>query len=294
MKNKALPMLLLCAVLGFQCSQDDESDPESGNPVYLDKNGITVKSYSWARYGDKGEINGIEYTVANLAIVREMIRSGNLNFCTSRITNMSSLFAGDTLPNTFNGDISSWDVSNVTNMGAMFSNSVFNQDISSWDVSNVTNMEGMFSNSVFNQDISSWDVGNVRSMNYMFSNSAFNQDISSWDVSHVTEMYAMFSNSAFDRNIGSWDVGNVRSMAEMFSSSAFNRNISSWDVANVVSMEAMFYGALNFNQNLSAWDVQNVQYCLGFSWGAPAYKLPKPNFMNDCNCGGFGCEDDWD
>ena len=34
----------------------------------------------------------------------------------------------------------------------------FNQDISSWDVSNVTDMGGMFSNSSFNQDISSWDV----------------------------------------------------------------------------------------------------------------------------------------
>ena len=34
----------------------------------------------------------------------------------------------------------------------------FNQDISSWDVSNVTDMRGMFERSSFNQDISSWDV----------------------------------------------------------------------------------------------------------------------------------------
>ena len=38
----------------------------------------------------------------------------------------------------------SWDVSNVTNMGDMFSESQFNGDISNWDVSNVTNMSGMF------------------------------------------------------------------------------------------------------------------------------------------------------
>jgi len=59
--------------------------------------------------------------------------------------------------------MSSWNVSNVTNMDAMFSsNNTFNQDISSWDVSNVTTMESMFdSNTVFNQDISSWDVDNV-------------------------------------------------------------------------------------------------------------------------------------
>ena len=59
----------------------------------------------------------------------------------SKITDMSTLFK-DT---NFNGDISEWNVSNVTNMRYMFSGCIsFNQDISSWDVSNVTNMRGMF------------------------------------------------------------------------------------------------------------------------------------------------------
>ena len=64
----------------------------------------------------------------------------------------------------------------------------FNQDISSWDVSNVTSMQAMFVlANAFAQDISSWDVSNVVHMNYMFeANSGFNQDISSWDVSNVT------------------------------------------------------------------------------------------------------------
>eukprot|EP00519_Triparma_laevis_P003093 CAMPEP_0182500088 /NCGR_PEP_ID=MMETSP1321-20130603/8263_1 /TAXON_ID=91990 /ORGANISM="Bolidomonas sp., Strain RCC1657" /LENGTH=49 /DNA_ID= /DNA_START= /DNA_END= /DNA_ORIENTATION= len=39
----------------------------------------------------------------------------------------------------FNGDLSTWNVSNVTTMAGMFgSASVFNGDLSSWDVSNVT------------------------------------------------------------------------------------------------------------------------------------------------------------
>ena len=59
----------------------------------------------------------------------------------SQITDMSYLF-GDT---NFNGDISAWDVSNVTNMHGMFYNCrYFNKDISNWDVSNVTDMYGMF------------------------------------------------------------------------------------------------------------------------------------------------------
>jgi surface protein len=43
----------------------------------------------------------------------------------------------------------------------MFSNSEFNGDISRWDVSKVTDMSGMFSNSEFNGDISRWDVPSI-------------------------------------------------------------------------------------------------------------------------------------
>ena len=43
--------------------------------------------------------------------------------------------------------------------------SSFNQDIRSWVVSNVTSMEGMFLSSSFNQDISGWNVGNVTDCN---------------------------------------------------------------------------------------------------------------------------------
>ena len=47
----------------------------------------------------------------------------------------------------------------------------FNQDISNWDVSNVENMSNMFYEcESFNQDISNWDVSNVTDMRYMFVN----------------------------------------------------------------------------------------------------------------------------
>merc|ERR1719353_2855671 len=47
--------------------------------------------------------------------------------------------------NSFNGDLSKWDVSRVTDMTTMFRNArSFNRDISKWDVSSVTNMDSMF------------------------------------------------------------------------------------------------------------------------------------------------------
>ena len=84
----------------------------------------------------------------------------------SEITDMSGLFK----ETDFNGDISSWDVSNVTNMSFIFWGcEAFNQDISKWDVSNVIDMQGMFcSCKSFNQDISNWDVSNVKNINYVF------------------------------------------------------------------------------------------------------------------------------
>ena len=47
----------------------------------------------------------------------------------------------------WNSDITSWNVTSVTNMAHMFNthyNGILNQDLSNWDVSNVTSFNSMF------------------------------------------------------------------------------------------------------------------------------------------------------
>ena len=112
----------------------------------------------------------------------------NLNYIdTSGIIDMRSLFSAERKYGNglgaFNGDISKWDVSQVTNMFGMFEfNTAFNQDISDWNVSKVTDMRSMF-----------------------YRATAFNQDISDWNVSKVTDMRSMFNGAtSFKHNLDAW------------------------------------------------------------------------------------------
>ena len=119
-------------------------------------------------------------------------------------------------------DISTWDVSSITNMLSMFyrCNKLKSVgDISSWDVSNVTNMAYMFTGCVnFNQDISSWDVSEVTDMSYMFYECVnFNQNISSWNVSKVKDMCTMFKFcKSFNQDLSKWNISKVRYYSYMF------------------------------------------------------------------------------
>ena len=172
---------------------------------------------------------------------------------TSNVTDMSYLF--DEM-RSFTGNVSEWDVSNVTDMGNMFGSTNFNGDLSKWDVSNVTNMDSMFEFSLFNGDISNWDVSNVTDMSYMFMESQFNGDISKWNVSNVEEMTYMFYKSQFNGDISNWDVSNVINMKSMFMGSEFNNDITKWDVSNVADMAFMF-DKTPFNNDISNWNINS-------------------------------------
>ena len=238
-----------------------------------------------ASVGDTATINGVVYTVVDNSTIQGEVNNGNVNLCTSLVTNVSGLFQQQS---SFDGNVSFWDVSNITDMTDMFNGaSSFNQDLSNWDVSSVTSFNYMFFGasafngnivnwdissaqfihnmfngaSVFNQNIGGWDTSNVIGMAGVFDSAEnFNQDISNWNTSSVNNMESLFFGATvFNQDISSWDVSNVTDMSNMFrEAGAFNQNIGNWNTSSANNMESMFFRAFNFDQDLSGWNVSNV------------------------------------
>lgn len=243
---------------------------EQNQPLfYLAVNGVTIKCED-AQIGDSGTVNDITYTKRTKS---QITPSNAETTCTSGLTSTRFMFNG---VSSFNGDISSWDVSSVTDMRGMFFDATsFAGEIDYWDVSNVTDMSFMFAKAnSFNGNLNSWNVGNVTAMEGMFdAANAFNQDLNNWNVSNVTNMVHMFRQAgSFNGDISSWDVSSVTNMRGMFSQAIlFNGDISNWNVAKVIYMDYMFTSAESFNQNLNSWDVSSVTAMDGMFSRATAF-----------------------
>jgi len=154
------------------------------------------------------------WNVSNVEVMENMFQQATSfnqdlsNWNVSNVENMNLMFYGATK---FNQPLN-WGekTAKVNSMIRMFNEAEsFNQDISGWDVSSVTNMAYMFNLAEsFNQDISGWDVSNVKNMSVMFSGAnTFNQSLGNWDITSVTNMIGIFSGGLSTENYGATLVG---------------------------------------------------------------------------------------
>lgn len=94
-------------------------------------------------------------------------------------------------------------------------------DCSSWDTSNITNMGNLFwmcNRSSF-EDIYNWDTSNVTTLRNAFGRNYYcdKLDLSKWDVSNVTSTYQMFYDTNFkDIKMADLDWNSLTSASQMF------------------------------------------------------------------------------
>lgn len=97
----------------------------------------------------------------------------------------------------FNGDISDWDVSNVSDFSFMFEGSGFNGEVSKWNMSKAVDLREMFCNTHFNGDLSKWKFPRIPMLDGMLLFSEFEGDLRPWGLSK-NQIRAVFSNVNVD------------------------------------------------------------------------------------------------
>ena len=219
--------------------------------------------------------NGYSYGVVN-----------TLPWVTTNAITFNQMFTGALA---FNSNISTFNVSKVTNFTQMFLNAnSFNNGYASgvanqlpWTINTTSSvdMSNLFANALaFNSNLGTgttpWNVSKVTTFSNMFSGASnFNNGsdtapINNWAINTVSSvsMASMFnSTNYFNRPIDNWNMTKVNNTSGMFAyTRAFNQSLSNWErvgstMANIIDMSLMFGGnILVFNQDISNWNVSGV------------------------------------
>ena len=293
--KKLLPFLIACCFSLITSAQNSTAP-------YINTSGCVVcDSVQTASF----VLNGKTYYVATTGTIGDLLLQGisPSDFCMSKVTDLERLFnptdSSDiarffsTPPTTaqltsigyqlayFNGDISHWDVSNVTKMGNMFANALsFNRDIGRWDVSNVLTMDSMFYGAAsFNQDLSHWCVSNIASAPADFSTFSGlpNASLPVWgscpDASNPYDAYVNTADPGLGcvvcDNYAAGDMFSLDSGSTWYTAvdNALLRtmrdngdDLSKVCVSLVNDMTTLFYARTDFNDDISTWDVSNVTH----------------------------------
>lgn len=250
--------------------------------LYLNNDEVIITNKTNTNIKTSNDLSKLFYNLNSLEEIN------NLNYLdTSNCENMSSMFEYCDQLKTI--DVSSFNTSSVKDMSYMFSN-IQNctsiGDITNWDVSNVSNFSHFLNDdkklTTFPADFSKWKVSNkCTDTSYMFNCVGYTPgklnksiwptseiNLSDWDVSNVIDMSYMFKNAfkLTTLNISGWNTSKVKNMSNMFE--MYDKTdkgklttiigIDSIDVSNVKDMSNIFYSCRAFSANLSNWKPLSV------------------------------------
>lgn len=144
--------------------------------------------------------------------------------------------------------LGNWQINtsaNVSMQAFCFFNSWFNQDISTWNMSRVTNVRDMFYGASWNCGVAqgvahtntaNWITSGTDNMYQMFREArAFNGEVDSWDVSGASNLggvfWSMYQTANFNQYFGSWQFQTGASAANL----AYNTTtLTDANVANIL------------------------------------------------------------
>lgn len=235
----------------------------------------SLRGWRFAGGGDSQKmIEIIQYGIFELSENSAFQSCSNMTQSALDAPNITATDLGQTfyLCSKFNGNLSTWDVSNVTSFYRFFRGcNLFNQPLNSWNVGSATIFQEMFRDAAdFNQPLNNWTLPSTYiNMQGMFYNAnSFNQDLSNWNTSGVGNMNQMFrfAGNKTSLNISGWDTGNVTSLFGMFQNCNFNDDISGWDTGNVTTFARMFEQCDEFDQQIGDWDITGINATNGLAF----------------------------
>ena len=191
---------------------------------------------------------------------------------------------------TFNMDLSGWDLSKVYSANGIFNEAgymanTFNLNLSNSKTQTMLDLENAFYGTGYNAetytlDLTGWNTSNVRNLEQTFAYAGLSANswqingISAWNTSSVTNMastfyYAGGEADVINIDLSEWKTSAVTDMSETFcgfgyNSESFSMDLSDWDVSNVVDMASTFNGTGEYATtwsigDLSEWKVSKVK-----------------------------------
>ena len=140
------------------------------------------------------------------------------NWDTSRVITMEKMF--HRAPNYKGRGLNYWDTSKVTTFYGMFWFTLFDGEISNWDVSSLTNVKHMFrgcNRYGASIDVSKWNTINLESVESFVGFGGINPDMSGWDTSKVTTIKDLaYKNNYFKPELGQWDTSRITNTQNAF------------------------------------------------------------------------------